>query len=131
VCDFLEARLKNVKNEYTRIFSSSNLMSDFTKATSLKELADNSFLSTRQFERRFKEFSGFTPKLFLRIARFNSALKGTFAGKPLTQIAYDSGYYDQSHFIHEFQKFSGCNPKDYFKLDTITASDRGTVEFKK
>jgi len=130
-CDFLEARLKNAKTEYIKIFSSIKLILNFSKATSVKSLADNSFLSVRQFERRFKEFSGFSPKLFLRITRFNSVLNRTFGDSSLAQIAYECGYYDQSHFIHDFQKFSGCSPKDYFRLETLAASDRGTVEFKK
>jgi len=129
MCDFLEARLKNERTEYAKIFSSVHLISSSGKMTSIKALADDSFLSMRQFERRFKEFSGFSPKLFLRIKRFNSVLKRTFEDKSLTQIAIECGYYDQSHFIHDFQKFSGRNPKDYFRPETIPATDRGTVEF--
>jgi AraC-like DNA-binding protein len=131
VCDFLEARLKNEKAEYTKLFSSINLISGSCKAISVKALAHESFLSMRQFERRCKELSGFSPKLFLRIKRFNSVLKRAFQDSSLTQIAIECGYYDQSHFIHDFQKFSGCNPKDYFNPETMPATDRGTVEFKK
>jgi len=32
----------------------------------------------------------------------------------LTQIAYDAGYYDQSHFIRDFKDFSGHHPRHYF-----------------
>jgi len=127
--DFLLARLKNVKTEYMNLFSSIKAISNYCQLTSVKELADNSFLSARQFERRFKEFSGFSPKLFLRITRFNSVLNKTFQNKSLTEIAYEYGYYDQSHFIHDFQEFSGYNPKEYFKPETIVATDRGTAEF--
>jgi AraC-like DNA-binding protein len=79
------------------------------------ELAKRSFLSTRQFERNFKIFSGFSPKLYSRIIRFQSATQqyGT-CFKTLTDIAYDCGYYDQSHFIHDFKQFSGYHPKQYF-----------------
>lgn len=35
-------------------------------------------------------------------------------GKSLTDIAYDCGYYDQSHFINDFKEFSGYSPKVYF-----------------
>jgi transcriptional regulator GlxA family with amidase domain len=129
--DFLEARLKNAKTGYLNIFSSIKAISSSCQVTSLKALTDNSFLSVRQFERRFKEFSGFSPKLFLRITRFNSVLNKNFQNKSMTQIAHEYGYYDQSHFIHDFQKFSGYNPKEYFKQETIAATDRGTAEFKK
>jgi AraC-like DNA-binding protein len=129
VSGFLEAQLKNASTEYTNIFSSIKAISNSCQVTSVKALADNSFLSVRQFERRFKEFSGFSPKLFLRITRFNSVLNKTFQNKSLAQIAYEFGYYDQSHFIHDFQKFSGRTPKEYFRQETIAANDRGTIEF--
>ena len=129
VMAFLEARLKNVRTEFARIGSTIKAISNSYQTVSVKSLAENNFLSVRQFERRFKEFSGFSPKLFLRIARFNSLLSKHFQNKPLTEIAFDFGYYDQSHFIHDFQKFSGHNPGDYFRSETLFASDRGTVEF--
>lgn len=83
--------------------------------TTVKELANQSYLSVRQFERKFKQFSGFTPKLYTRIIRFQAAMDAY--GKPrrsLTEVAYEAGYYDQSHFIHEFKRFSGYHPKTFF-----------------
>ncbi|RDC66047.1 helix-turn-helix transcriptional regulator [Adhaeribacter pallidiroseus] len=78
-------------------------------------LADQTGFSRRQFERKFKNFSGFSPKLFSRIIRFQAALKeyGN-RHKSLTEIAYTCGYYDQSHFIHDFKEFSGYCPGVYF-----------------
>lgn len=77
-------------------------------------LADKYSLSVRQFERRFKEYSGFSPKLYTRIARFQSVLKEYGNKQPLTDIALRCGYYDQSHFIRDFKAFSGHHPKTYF-----------------
>ncbi|AWA29448.1 AraC family transcriptional regulator [Flavobacterium magnum] len=82
---------------------------------SVETIAEKQFLSLRQFERQFKTLSGFSPKLFTRIVRFQSAASGAQAqNRSLTQVAYDCGYYDQSHFIHEFREFSGYHPKHYF-----------------
>ncbi|HEV8539016.1 MAG TPA: AraC family transcriptional regulator, partial [Bacteroidota bacterium] len=33
--------------------------------------------------------------------------------KNLTGVAYDCGYYDQSHFIREFKDFAGITPTKY------------------
>lgn len=81
----------------------------------VNDIAAQHFLSTRQFERKFKELAGFAPKLYARIIRFQAA---TFEycnkHKSLTDIAYECGYYDQSHFINEFKAFSGFHPKAYF-----------------
>ncbi|RYY21761.1 MAG: AraC family transcriptional regulator [Chitinophagaceae bacterium] len=72
-------------------------------------------ISARQLERQFKTITGFAPKPFSRISRFQQALHHYGSGfKSLTEIAYDCGYYDQSHFIHDFKKFSGYEPRRYF-----------------
>ena len=36
--------------------------------------------------------------------------------KSLTTLAYDCGYYDQSHMINEFKMMSGMTPKQYFAM---------------
>lgn len=95
---------------------------------SVNELARRSFLSIRQFERNFKIFSGFAPKLYSRIIRFQSAVQHYGSSqKSLTDIAYDCGYYDQSHFIHDFKQFSGYHPKQYFsgKAEAVLPPDIG------
>ncbi|HEU4470124.1 MAG TPA: helix-turn-helix transcriptional regulator [Flavisolibacter sp.] len=87
-----------------------------TKGTRpIEELAANYHLSKRHLERLFKQHTGFSPKLYSRIVRFHHAM--SFFGKSqgsLTDIAYDCGYFDQSHFIHEFREFSGLHPRHYF-----------------
>ena len=34
-------------------------------------------------------------------------------GDNLTNIAYESEYYDQAHFIKDFKEFTGTNPKRF------------------
>ena len=41
-------------------------------------------------------------------------LKSTDKSRSLTKLAYDCGYYDQSHFINEFKMQTGYTPKQYF-----------------
>jgi AraC-like DNA-binding protein len=82
----------------------------------VEQLSAQFNLSQRQFERKFTEYAGFTPKVYSRIIRFQSALSHYGSDyKSLTDIAYECGYYDQSHFIHEFKEFSGYHPGQYFK----------------
>lgn len=80
------------------------------------ELAAHYNLSERQFERKFKEYSGFTPKKYLRLVRFGDACNRYEQArqKTLSEIALSCGYYDQSHFIKDFKAFSGYHPSDYF-----------------
>ncbi len=111
---FLEKRLDRDRRELPPVFRSINHIISTRGLVDVGNLAGEYYLSNRQFERKFKEFSGFSPKLYSRIIRFQAALKEYGSGKSLTDIAYDCGYYDQSHFINDFKEFSGYNPKIYF-----------------
>ena len=115
ISGFLESRLLKTKASEPAVFSVINQIIQHKGLTNVRELAEQSFLSTRQFERKFKAFSGFSPKLYLRIIRFHAALDAYGSkDKSLTEIAYECGYYDQSHFIHDFKTFSGQHPRFYF-----------------
>jgi AraC-like DNA-binding protein len=119
ISEFLERRLIKAKKQPPGVFESIKYIIQTHGVTSIEELAKQSFRSTRQFERNFKQFAGFNPKLFSRIVRFQAALaKYSNKGKSLTEIAYECGYYDQSHFIQDFKEFSGHNPKEYFSGKT-------------
>ena len=114
LAEFLESRLDRTRRDLPEMVSSINHVIEARGLVDIDRLAKRFCLSKRQFERKFKEFSGFSPKLYSRIIRFQSALKEYGSKKSLTDIAYDCGYYDQSHFINDFREFSGYNPKIYF-----------------
>ena len=74
-------------------------------------------MSPRNFERKFKEEVGTTPKIFCRSVRFNRALNIKL-GEPTkswTQIAYECGYYDQMHLIRDFKKFAASSPEKFLR----------------
>lgn len=83
--------------------------------TDIARLANAACLSTRQFSRIFSEYIGTNPKEFSRTIRFQRALdilerNGQI---PLTTLAYQCGYFDQSHMIKEFKALSGYTPGQY------------------
>ena len=82
----------------------------------ITEIASDFGLSQKQFNRRFKVFTGFSPKLYSRIIRFESVIKSHSNAQNLTDLAHLNNYYDQAHFIHEFKSFVGFTPKDFWKL---------------
>jgi AraC-like DNA-binding protein len=90
-------------------------MAQRSDTTQVQPLAAQCHLSVRQLERQFLHYAGFSPKRFARITRFQLAMNhyGQL-DTSLTQLAYDCGYYDQSHFIHDFKTFSGHHPEHYF-----------------
>jgi AraC-like DNA-binding protein len=112
---FFETHLRHRHQQPPAVFNAINYIIKSKGTVTVDALAQKHFLSTRHFERNFKEFAGFNPKLYSRIIRFQSAIeKYKDKGRSLTDIAYDCGYYDQSHFIHDFKQFSGYHPKIYF-----------------
>lgn len=89
--------------------------------TSVTELSSIACLSKKQFERLFNSFVGINPKEYTRIVRFQKALKlmqHRHGEINQAQIAYASGYADQSHFIREFKRFCGYTPASLLKIAT-------------
>jgi AraC-like DNA-binding protein len=78
----------------------------------VSDLAHDSGLGIRQFERRFRYEIGIPPKLYARIVRFESALRRKAAAPQTrwTEIAHDLGYHDQMHMVHDFNRLSGDSP---------------------
>jgi len=76
------------------------------------DIANNISLSRRQFERRFLEAVGITPKRYFNIVRFNKALNSLKSGdaKNLLDAAIINGYYDHAHLIKEFKQLGGDTP---------------------
>ena len=91
----------------------------------VESLAFQSGISVRQFERNTKHYTGFSPKLFSRLMRFQASLRLPVKHNitSLTDLAYRAGYFDQSHFIREFKEFSGISPKEYFNLKREDRAD--------
>jgi transcriptional regulator GlxA family with amidase domain len=112
---FFEKRLHKVEGANAGVVHIINRIIHTKGQADINKLANDCYLSRRQFERNFKDYSGFSPKLYARIIRFQAATKEYgIKNKSLTEIDYDCGYYDQSHFIHDFKEFSGFHPKEYF-----------------
>jgi AraC-like DNA-binding protein len=111
---FLEARLTNRLLQHNNIVCAIKHVIHSKQIDSVAQLADKFNLSVRQFDRKFKEYAGFSPKTYLRLVRLNKATQQHRSNKPLTQIALECGYYDQSHFIHDVKAFTGYHPSFYF-----------------
>ncbi len=75
-------------------------------------------LSQKKFIRLFTEQVGFTPKLYLRVTRFQRLLDRVWSAPHVdwAQIAGAHGYYDQPHLIRDFREFSGFTPSEYLSL---------------
>ena len=115
---FLIALLKKKTNHYEekRMIESIGLINQKRGIVGVDTLASCACLSRKQFERTFQECIGTTPKQFMRVVRFQNTLH--FRSKNsllrLTDMAYECGFFDQSHMINEFRNLSGLTPTQYF-----------------
>ena len=77
-------------------------------------IASQHGITTRYLHKLVYEHTGLSPKSFSKITRFQLSLKLIAKNdRSLTAIAYDCGYFDQSHFIRDFRSFTGVTPSEY------------------
>lgn len=83
----------------------------------IEEFCSDYGVHKRTLERFFAKYIGASPKSFLKIIRFQKVIKKIESKiyTSLTDLAYDSGYYDQMHFIKDFKMFTGSTPTGYIK----------------
>ena len=88
----------------------------FQEPISMTNLAKRTGMSVRQFNRRFREVFGTNPRTFLIKTRIQAAcveLRSTDI--PISDIALDFGFSDQSSFTQHFRKHMGITPFRYRK----------------
>ncbi|MDR2914537.1 MAG: helix-turn-helix domain-containing protein [Tannerella sp.] len=111
----LIGRLNNASNyNYNRILRSIQLIKNEAQLN-VSELADNACLGYRHFKRIFTQYTGVSPKEYIRIIRFQKVLH-ILQNNPtldITKVAYICGYYDHSHLVKDFRSLSGCSPTEY------------------
>ena len=132
----LEDKLINSKNNNQRITHLENFLlkriiinKDFERVEHAIKIIENSkgqiktqviaqevCLGIKQFERIFSKHVGLNPKKFTSIVRFQNVIRMKMNDKNanMYQLAFDNGYYDQSHFIHDFKNLTGLLPRDFF-----------------
>lgn len=78
----------------------------------LRELASTAGLSECHFSRAFKQSTGLPPHRYLMLRRIVAAaelIENT--ARPMTEIALDVGFSDQSHFTRVFAAITGETPR--------------------
>lgn len=76
----------------------------------ISALTKKHFITERQLERNFKQYTGISPKAFSKIIRFRSIMdqiKHNEAKESFEAIAFRNGFYDHAHLAHEIKKYTG------------------------
>lgn len=110
VQSFFLKRLSQVKEPLPIDFALQRLMTSYN--TNIDRIAEMACMSVRNFERKCKERVGMSAKMYARIARFHRAYKMLESRSTISwpDLAYEVGYYDQTHFIKDFKEFARVTP---------------------
>jgi AraC-like DNA-binding protein len=110
--EYLWKRIRKLKIDDHPIDKVARFISDNPSAVTIEQMASNACLSISQFERRFIQLTGITPKFFVRINRFYKAyqLKDQNPNMDWLRIAVETGYHDYQHLVKDFKQFSNVTP---------------------
>lgn len=110
---FLVAKFKQAKIRDTLVEESLRFIHTYIGSIHVKDVLAYLHISERQFERRFTQTVGLSPQAYMRVRRFNEAIRLIKTGQfeRLTDVASALNFSDQSHFIRDIKAFSGMTPK--------------------
>ncbi len=110
--DYLWKRIKSLKTDFQPIDKVAQIISEKPSIYSIEKMASHACLSISQFERRFTQQLGITPKLYVRINRFYQAYKIKEQNPRMDwlSIALETGYHDYQHLVKDFKQFSYSTP---------------------
>lgn len=84
----------------------------------IRRMTDKIGYSQKHFAEMFRRQVGVTPKAYLKIMRFQKAIRTIDSAYDIDWriVAAECGFYDQAHFINDFRHFSGFTPEQYSKI---------------
>jgi AraC-like DNA-binding protein len=113
---FVNVQFLRVNAVPDRTDYAANLIVNQRGIVNINDLMDELFVCRRQFERKFLQKVGVSPKYYARIRRVgylcNELAQKRWKIDDWQDLIYRFGYYDQSHFIKEF---TGKSPSLYVK----------------
>lgn len=118
-----ESETISSKQVYARLINKTEdyIENNLKKTISLKDLAQNAYLSEFHFHRIFKNFSSETVNEF--VTRFKIERAAIFLcvnpNISITTISLDYGYNDPSTFSRTFKKHFGISPINYRKQQEL------------
>ncbi len=79
--------------------------------TSIPNAAHELGVGMRSLQRLVQGQTGQSPTFWRQLARIRAAGRRVGGGAPLADIAFDTGFSDQSHMNREFRRWFGVSPK--------------------
>jgi AraC-like DNA-binding protein len=92
------------------------LINDHKGNITIAHLLDALPVTERQLERKFKDYTGISPKRFadtIRLQHFLKLLQNHPSNSKIAEAVYEGGYYDQAHLNNYFKRSIGLTPSQY------------------
>ena len=116
---FLLERLARNEKKSARINQVASILTSIKKdpgENNMGSVASMYGITPRYLHKLIYQHTGLSPTSFNKINRFQLGLRLIARNEqPFTSIAYDCGYFDQSHFIRDFKSFTGVTPSAYLE----------------
>ena len=83
----------------------------------IRTLIDKLSIGIRQFDRKFLEVVGITPKSYSKIVQLHYVIKLMQSKRynSLQDLSYQAEFYDHSHFANQFKELTGFTPNEFIK----------------
>ncbi len=103
------------------------LHANYSQNVSLAELARHSYLSPYHLLRTFRKALGMPPHEYLTNLRIERAKRHLAAGIPISQVALQTGFIDQSHLHRRFKHLVGITPGQFLKMSNFVQDRKRAV----
>lgn len=114
---YLMRRVLMLQSRFSKLPLMHSVMQHMEKEDSMENIhavCSQYGISMRYLQKLFLQYAGLSPILYSKIIRFQkSILLVSNKSESLTSIAYQCGYFDQSHFIKDFKFFTGTVPSRF------------------
>jgi AraC-like DNA-binding protein len=116
--NFLYRKLLTNKLPNKKLISTIEILFNNKMNYSISEICNQLNISRKHLNNLSKEYTGVSPKMLSSLNRLQTTLKAISfsSSEKLTDVAYQSEYFDQAHFINDFKKFTDLKPTEYAKL---------------
>ncbi|MCI4443375.1 MAG: AraC family transcriptional regulator [Lentimicrobium sp.] len=115
--NYFTKKFRQIKRDSQPIDKIGQIILENPQEFNLERTAKEACLSHRQFEKRFVQQIGITPKYYARICRFYQAyeLKENHPNLDWLSVAVQTGYNDYQHLVKDFKQFAGTTPTTLIK----------------
>jgi len=129
--DFLLKLYQPIATDHL-LYKAIDLLTCFEENFSIEYICNQLHTNVRTLSRAFKKNLGISPGAYRKVARFRHSLQNKLFNadiKRLTDLAYQSNYYDQPYFNKMYRSLTGSNPQRFFKKVDSLANDKLIFEF--